>query len=106
MILNAIYMDYLGAKKGFHSDRALDTIGKSLEKYLADDEFYEHTQNPGAYDDGFRKMCKRIKEKKPSLDKLVSRWIKRRCRICARLKAQWLNIKTRWAEQLYVFFSG
>jgi hypothetical protein len=64
MVLNAIYMDYLGIKNGFHTKTALQAISYSLENYVIDDEFYSLTQNLGAYDNDFRALCKGLKSQK------------------------------------------
>jgi hypothetical protein len=62
MVLNAIYMDYLGAINGFHSKQALETLRHSLGTLLADERFYQLTQSRGAYEDGFRLLCQDVRK--------------------------------------------
>lgn len=61
MVLNTVYMDYLGAKNGFHSQQALQTITNFLQIFLTSDTAYQMTQNDGAYDSEFRAHCSKIK---------------------------------------------
>lgn len=61
MFLNAFYLDYLGATKGFHSEEALQVLRQPLKNYVANDRFYALTQDPGAYDPGFREFCRGAK---------------------------------------------
>ncbi|MBS3896358.1 hypothetical protein [Silanimonas sp.] len=61
MVLNAIYMDYLGVINGFHSKQGLKMVRHSLRTLLVDDGFYHLTQSR-AYDDGFRELCQEVRK--------------------------------------------
>ena len=61
MILNAVYMDYLGAKNGFHSKMALSGLSAFLKDFLINDAVFQKTQSE-AYDAGFRQFCREVKQ--------------------------------------------
>lgn len=62
MVLNAVYMDYLGASKGFHSRDGMRAVRKFLERLLVDDALFALTQKGGAYEDGFCDLCSEVRD--------------------------------------------
>lgn len=62
MVLNIVYMDFRGAKQGFHAEAALQTLEMALRTMLRDDEMYQLTQSPAANDKAFREFCRGIRD--------------------------------------------
>lgn len=75
LILNAVYMDYLGAINGFHPklgvifwsrSKALEPIRELLKTYVQGDLFYELSQSVVAYDKEFRDLCREMRKSQGS----------------------------------------